>query len=302
VNIMRIKPPVLPQPAPGLQLYDYIVEIYADKIVIRHAGGEITLQSVDKLNEWLSSVRDKKIAVFSYIPLVEDYIFLTRNFYYFAYGRFKYVFLKEGGIVLMSDAFLYEVLNANESWEPTDISHSYISVNAEFVGLDSAGTNITIIGYIGYISLYMTSLDTIIARGVYFFAEECTIGYLIADYFSLIIYSSQINNYYLITTHYYYELHNVTINASGEAYITVVRAIDLLAHETKTYKVHSHGVEVFYPRYVHITTYPPDATPVSYTYSYDSTTKELNITITNPNDGTVTAKILVIAEAINPGR
>jgi hypothetical protein len=297
---MRIKPPALQPPAPGLQLYDYIVEIHADKVIIKHAEGEITLQSVDELNEWLNNVRDKRIAVFSYVPLVEGAIYLTRNYYYFASGQFLHIYPAEGGIVLISDAHFVEVWNVARAGHSADISNSYFSINAESVKFYSAGANITITGNIESLVLNGTSLRAVVARGVYMDISYCTIDYLDVDYLYVTMINTQINEYYAIVAHRFYDLRGVVVSdrGFGSAYFTVVDYVSLSAHETATYTIYSHGVSAyFYIYYVHVVTDPPDATPVSYTYSFDPNAQELHITITNPNDIPVTAMILVKAEA-----
>jgi hypothetical protein len=291
VNIMRIKP----QPAPGLQLYDYIVEIYVDKITVKSNYGDTVLQNVNELNSWLSSVRDRKIAVFSYAPLVREPIILTRNHYYFVRGRFEYILLKETDIVLISNAYIMNLLNADESWRPTDTSRSYIHVaSAEYVQLHGAGENITVIGFIMYINLFVTSLDAVVAHGTYLFAEDCTINYLNVDYLYVTIWSSQINNYCYIATHYHIELRVVTVNASGDVNFTVHDLVRVPAHGTETYSVFIHGVYIVELYYVHVAASTLDVTPVTYTYSFNAESQTIDITITNPNDVDVTAFVHVV--------
>jgi hypothetical protein len=81
--------------APALPALDYVVEIYANVVVVKSSDGRVTeLASVADLNNWLKNVRGKRIAVYSYTS-VESAIVLTRNTYVFARGRYSYIGLAE---------------------------------------------------------------------------------------------------------------------------------------------------------------------------------------------------------------
>jgi hypothetical protein len=81
--------------APALPVLDYVVEIYANVVVVKSSDGRVTeLASVAELNNWLKNVRGKRIAVYSYTS-VESAIVLTRNTYVFAKGRYSYIGLAE---------------------------------------------------------------------------------------------------------------------------------------------------------------------------------------------------------------
>jgi hypothetical protein len=81
--------------APAITLFDYVVEIYANKVDVTASNGTTTtLSSVAELNKWLKGVRDKRIAVRSYTR-VEDAIVLTRNTYVFTKGWYSHIALAE---------------------------------------------------------------------------------------------------------------------------------------------------------------------------------------------------------------
>jgi hypothetical protein len=71
------------RPAPvAMPAYDYVVDIYADKVVITASDGSTTtLNSVDELNSWLKSVRDKRIRINANVVVEQDLV-LTSNEYW----------------------------------------------------------------------------------------------------------------------------------------------------------------------------------------------------------------------------
>jgi len=62
--------------------FDYVVDVYADKIVVTSSDGKVvTLASLDDFNNWLKSVRGKRILIYTH-ALVAGNIFLTQNEYW----------------------------------------------------------------------------------------------------------------------------------------------------------------------------------------------------------------------------
>jgi len=77
-------PPPPPPPAPApIPIFDYIIDIYADKVVVTDAYGNTvaTLGTVSDLNNWLKNVRGKKIRINVNVVVTND-IELTQNEYW----------------------------------------------------------------------------------------------------------------------------------------------------------------------------------------------------------------------------
>jgi hypothetical protein len=70
-----------PAPAPA-PVYDYVIDIYADKVVITASDGTTTtLNTVADLNSWLRNVRDKRIRINANVVVTSD-LRLTSNEYW----------------------------------------------------------------------------------------------------------------------------------------------------------------------------------------------------------------------------
>jgi hypothetical protein len=97
-----LAPPVVKPPLPA---YDYIIDIYSDKIVITASDGSTTtLNTISDLNGWLKNVRDKKIRINAHVEVTAD-VYLTRNEYWIFGEWFKgNVLLTEDSITLISFA------------------------------------------------------------------------------------------------------------------------------------------------------------------------------------------------------
>jgi hypothetical protein len=69
-------------PAPSIAVFDYIIDIYSDRIVITGADGKTTeLSSIDELNNWLQNNKGKRIRINIYTVVSNDLI-LTQNEYW----------------------------------------------------------------------------------------------------------------------------------------------------------------------------------------------------------------------------
>jgi hypothetical protein len=69
-------------PAPSISVFDYIIDIYSDRIVIAGADGKTTeLSSIDELNNWFQNNKGKRIRINTYTVVSNDLIF-TQNEYW----------------------------------------------------------------------------------------------------------------------------------------------------------------------------------------------------------------------------
>jgi hypothetical protein len=142
--VKKIVPHVTP--SAGLTLYDYIIEIYdMNNIVVKSASETITLSSIDDLNNFLSTIENKKILVIAYVDVGQTLILQKYNVYHI-FGRY---FI---GILLRSKVFLYAeaIVNAITNGEGArgeiinDISGSTIIVKFANVEIYSS-SNIMLI-------------------------------------------------------------------------------------------------------------------------------------------------------------
>jgi hypothetical protein len=90
-GVIKIPTPTTPPPPPvpsvSVPIFDYTIDIYADKIVVTDASGNTvaTLSTIDDLNNWLKNVRGKKIRINVNDVVMQDLV-LTSNEYWI-YGE-----------------------------------------------------------------------------------------------------------------------------------------------------------------------------------------------------------------------
>jgi hypothetical protein len=106
-------PPTLP-PAPA-PIFDYIIDIYADKVVVTDSYGSTVavLSTVSDLNSWLSNVRGKRIKINAHVE-VYDTLFLTGNEYWI-FGEWIHsnIYLLDKDITIYSFTNLADALMRN---------------------------------------------------------------------------------------------------------------------------------------------------------------------------------------------
>jgi hypothetical protein len=103
-------PPSVPTP-----VFDYIIDIYADKVVVTDSYGNTvaTLNTVNDLNSWLSNIRGKRIKINAHVE-VYDALFLTSNEYWI-FGRWirGNIYLLEKNIAIYSFTNLADFSTGN---------------------------------------------------------------------------------------------------------------------------------------------------------------------------------------------
>jgi len=117
-------PPSAPAPIP---IFDYIIDIYADKVVVTDAYGNTvaTLSTVDELNNWLKNVKGKRIRV-NVNAVVTQRLFLVQNEYWiFGKAIEGGITLTEGNIVLY--AFAPVLGNGIDNYDP--VTYTYYDVS-----------------------------------------------------------------------------------------------------------------------------------------------------------------------------
>ena len=114
-----IPSPPAPPPAPApIPIFDYIIDIYADKVVVTDAYGNTvaTLDTVNDLNNWLKNVRGKKIRINVNVVVTND-IELTQNEYWI-FGEW-----------INANVYILEPNTTIYSWAPMGNSANYAYVS-----------------------------------------------------------------------------------------------------------------------------------------------------------------------------
>ena len=112
-------PPPAPPPTPTLTpIFDYIIDIYADRVVITDAYGNTvaTLSTVNDLNNWLSNVRGKKIRINVNTVVTNDLV-LTQNEYW-VFGEW----INANVYILEPNTIIY-------SWAPMGNGENWVFVS-----------------------------------------------------------------------------------------------------------------------------------------------------------------------------
>jgi hypothetical protein len=123
--------PIAPAPAvPAMPAFDYIVDIYSDRIVITASDGSTTtLNTISDFNNWLNNVRGKKIRINAHIE-VYDTLFITSNEYWiFGEWIHSYIYLLDKDIAIYSFTNLADALMNNyiDNTPPPDYQNRDIS-------------------------------------------------------------------------------------------------------------------------------------------------------------------------------
>jgi len=97
-GLFKIKPPPAP-PIPAIPAFDYVIDIYSDKVVITNPDGTTTqLSTITDLNNWLSNITGRKIRINVNVEIY-DRLLLTPNEYWF-FGEWI-----RGGIYLLGGKY-----------------------------------------------------------------------------------------------------------------------------------------------------------------------------------------------------
>jgi hypothetical protein len=154
---------IVPPKTAGLMFYDYIIEIYdINNIVVRSASETKTLSSIDDLNNFLSTIIDKKILIIAYIDVDQPLILQNYNVYHI-FGRYFIEIILRSIVFLYIEAFANTITNkegeiANDisgstiitRFSDIDIANSYyimlIVEKARYVTLDNVINSFVFIG------------------------------------------------------------------------------------------------------------------------------------------------------------
>jgi len=91
-GLFKIKKPTI-SPTPSIPAFDYIIDIYSDKVVITDAYGNTTqLSTIADLNNWLKNITGKKIRINANVEVTAD-VTLTSNEYWIFGNTLQYLWL-----------------------------------------------------------------------------------------------------------------------------------------------------------------------------------------------------------------
>jgi hypothetical protein len=217
------------RPAPvAMPAYDYVIDIYADKVVITASDGSTTtLNSVDELNSWLKSVRDKRIRINAHVVVTSD-LRLTRNEYW-VFGEWinANVFVTEPNTTIISFAPLgndYEdcyVVNYDLDiddyvdisgfklfavYADADIITPYSIPPPTYMPVSIVVLSSTYIGLMG-------TRGDVVVKGFYFKADFCKLGNTFIDVVeSWMVQCDADNSFVVLISRSFTWLDNVNLN------------------------------------------------------------------------------------------
>jgi hypothetical protein len=184
-----------PAPAPvAMPAYDYVIDIYSDRIVITASDGTTTtLNTVAELNDWLRNVRDKRIRINAHVVVISD-LALTRNEYWI-FGEWidANVYVVEPNTTIVSFAPLgsgwegYYVNNVSpDTGEYVDVSG--LKLFAVYADLDIEGGETFTVSNISvhilssmFTTLYAVSGDVyVVGNNVHVFSSSLRRAYIYA--------------------------------------------------------------------------------------------------------------------------
>jgi len=289
--MLRIK---IPTVAPGTPLFDHVVEIYSDKIVVKNPGGSTTtLGTIDELNTWLSNNKGKRIAIYAYANVTSD-INLYSGEYWFMKGFFnRYINLYESNTIIVNvGAVLRLVQNVADVSNVTVVSGSltllYLINSARGTGVHVAGL---------FQDLYLSNYEAMVFAEVHRWAyiDNCRLFNLSIKSRYLEIYDSIIEytpNEVVISTEMNLEFSNVTNNSAGTTNLNIrcERLVSVGAGATVTIPIPFFGVT----GYSVVVEYFDTGGATGVTYTIDKTNHVIRIT----NSGTATATVYIVFRVI----
>jgi hypothetical protein len=160
--IRKIVPPVTP--SAGLTLYDYIIEIYdVNNIVVRSASETITLSSIDDLNNFLSTIENKKIVIMAYVD-VDQPLILQKYNGFFIFGRYFIGIFLRSKVFLYAEAFINVITNTEgvRGEITNDISGSTIITRFSDINIANSSDIMLIVEKARYVALYDVTNSSVI--------------------------------------------------------------------------------------------------------------------------------------------
>jgi hypothetical protein len=288
--------PIAPAPAvPAMPVFDYIIDIYSDKVVIKsHDGFTTTLTTIADLNEWLSNNKGKRIAIYAYTDVTED-IDIYSGEYWFIKGFFDcFVGLHESNTTIVNvGAVIKCVYNMLDVSNVTVASCSHTTIS--FYNVER-GTGIIVVGL--FQVLYIENFEARVFAEVFNYAEiwNCRLLDLSIKARLLKIYDTTIEESrrgIVIETEYDVRIDNVTNKGIWVTKLNIRREIPVYidAGTTMTIDIPNFGV----PGYFVSVEYFSAAGVAGVTYTIDTANHVIRIT----NNTTTTVGVFMVIRVTN---
>jgi len=184
-------PPPVTIPPILTPTFDYIIDIYADKIVVTSSDGStITLNTVNDLNNWFKNVRGKKIRINTNAVVTQDLVLTSNEYWIFGEWINANVITAEPNITIYSFAplgnewgsllvgnYVYDASSGR--WVPVDASNLkifavYADINIENPSPSGYMPVSIYVMYSNYVSLIGTRGDVAV-RGHFITLIRCVI-------------------------------------------------------------------------------------------------------------------------------
>ena len=305
-GLFKIKKPTMP-PTPSIPAFDYVVDIYSDKVVITNPDGTTTqLSTITELNNWLRSITGKKIRINANVEVYDD-IYLSPNEYWI-FGEWMHgnIYLLSGKHTIISFTRLgnqmYRAFVSN--YDPqtntrTDVSG--LKLYSIYAELDIHGTSDMVLRDIliyveqTYVSYFEYIVGDVYIRGgnINFTRVTLRNAYIDADYVDLqdVISSDYIGAWVIITR--YAVVIRGTVDAKNTLdamlYLRGSRFIRVGANSSATIDLPTIDSYVVHYKVVFIgvrkgsNPYYYDPLPSGVTYYFDEVNKKIVITNTTTN-------------------
>jgi hypothetical protein len=198
-GLFKLKMPPPPYIPVQIPFFDYIIDIYSDKVVVTKADGTKTqLSTINDLNNWLSNITGKRIRINANVEVYND-IYLSPNEYWiFGEWIHSYIYLLSGKHTIISFTRLGDHSNRGYVTNYNPQTRGYMDVSglklySVYADLDLHGTSdMTLRDIVIYVEMtYQSFIDYIIGdlymRGGYISIMRSTLhnAYIEADYISL---------------------------------------------------------------------------------------------------------------------
>jgi len=225
-------------PSAGLTFYDYIIEIYdVNNIVVRSASETKTLSSIDDLNNFLSTIENKKILVIAYVDAGQTLILQKYNVYHI-FGRYFIGILLKSKVFLYAEAYINVITNREGArGEITnDISGSTIITRFSDINIANSSNIMLIVEKARYVALESVTRSLVYigdARSILMFNFDGA-GVFKAD--DLNISNSSFVDIYYIESRYNFNL-NYTYTDIGLGHLVQEFNVSINANSSYTHNI-----------------------------------------------------------------
>jgi hypothetical protein len=197
-GLFKIKKPTIP-PTPTIPVFDYIVDIYSDKVVVTNPDGTTTqLSTIADLNNWLKNITGKKIRINANVEVYNDLILTPNEYWFFGEWIHGSIYLLSGKHTIISFTRLgdksYRAFVSNydpTTWNKMDVSG--LKLYSVYAELDIHGrSDMVLRDVLIYVEqTYESFIEYVVGdlymRGAYISIMRSTLHnvYIDADYISL---------------------------------------------------------------------------------------------------------------------